>query len=179
MFPERAYLRAELFHGPDDAAELGRLIELSRQSGLPLVAAGDVHYHSPARQPLFEVLTSTRLGTTIDRLAEHRFANAQRHLRPIDQIAALYARVPEAIERTLEIAQRCKFSLDELKYEYPVELVPAGFSPGEYLAHLAWEGAHQRYPQGIPDKVRQLIERELAMIEELRYEAYFLTVRDL
>src|SRR4051812_24258109 len=77
IFPGRSYLLAELFHGPDDAAELERLIELSRQSGLPLVAAGDVHYHSPARQPLFEVLTATRLGTTVDRLAEHRFANAE------------------------------------------------------------------------------------------------------
>src|SRR5439155_22364894 len=104
IFAGRAYLLAELFHGPDDAVELERLIELSRQSGLPLVAAGDVHYHSPARQPLFEVVTATRLGTTVDRLAEHRFANAQRHLRPIDEIAALFSGVPEALARTLEIA---------------------------------------------------------------------------
>jgi error-prone DNA polymerase len=179
IFPGRAYLLAELFHGPDDAAELDRLISLSKQTDLPLVAAGDVHYHTPARQPLFEVLTATRLGTTVDRLAEHRFANAERHLRPLDQIAALFSRVPEAIERTLEIAGLCQFSLSDLKYEYPIELVPAGFTPSEYLARLAWEGAHNQYPQGIPDKVRQLVERELALIQELRYEAYFLTVWDL
>jgi error-prone DNA polymerase len=179
IFPGRSYLLTELFRGPNDAAELERLVALSQQAGLPLVAAGDVHYHTPARQPLFEVLTATRLGTTVDRLGEHRFANAQRHLRPIDEIAALFSQIPEAVENTLEIAQQCTFSLDELKYEYPIELAPAGFTPSEYLAHLAWEGAHQRYPQGIPDKVRRLVERELALIEELRYEAYFLTVWDL
>jgi error-prone DNA polymerase len=179
IFPGRAYLLAELFHGPDDAAELDRLIEISNKAGLQLLAAGDVHYHSPARQPLFEVLTATRLGTTVDRLAERRFPNAERHLRSIDEIAALYARVPEAIQRTLEIAEQCAFSLDELKYEYPIELAPAGFTPSEYLARLAWEGAHKLYPQGIPEKVRRLVERELVLIEELRYEAYFLTVWDL
>src|SRR5436190_1094168 len=179
IFPGRAYLLAELFYGPDDAAELNRLIVLSKQTGLPLVAAGDVHYHSPARQPLFEVLTATRLGTTVDRLAEHRFANAQRHLRTLDEITALYALAPDALQRTLEIADRCKFSLDELKYEYPIELTPPGLTPSEYLASLAWEGAHKRYPQGIPDKVRQLVERELVLIQELHYEAYFLTVWDL
>src|SRR5436190_23556545 len=179
IFPGRAYLLAELFYGPDDAAELNRLIVLSKQTGLPLVAAGDVHYHSPARQPLFEVLTATRLGTTVYRLAEHRFANAQRHLRTLDEITALYALAPDALQRTLEIADRCKFSLDELKYEYPIELTPPGLTPSEYLASLAWEGAHKRYPQGIPDKVRQLVERELVLIQELHYEAYFLTVWDL
>ncbi len=179
IFPGRSYLLAELFHGPDDAAELDRLIELSKQSGLPLVAAGDVHYHSPARQPLFEVLTATRLGTTVDRLAEHRFANAQRHLRSLDEIARLFARIPEAISCTVEIADQCTFSLDQLKYEYPIELAPAGLTPSQFLTRLAWEGAQGRYPQSIPDKVRRLVERELMLIEELRYEAYFLTVWDL
>src|SRR5207247_11370164 len=86
IFRGRSYLLAELFHGPDDAAELQRLMELSKQTGLPLVAAGDIHYHSPARQPLFEVLTAPRLGTTVDRLAEHRFAHSQRHLRAVAQV---------------------------------------------------------------------------------------------
>jgi error-prone DNA polymerase len=179
IFPGRAYLLAELFRGPDDAAELERLIDLSKQTQLPLVAAGDVHYHVAARQPLHEVLTATRLGTTVDRLAEHRFSNAQRHLRTVDEIRTLFSRVPESIERTLEIAERCTFSLDELKYEYPEETVPQGSTPSEYFARLAWEGARQRYPGGIPDKVRRLIDRELALIKELKYEAYFLTVWDL
>ncbi|HEY2413351.1 MAG TPA: error-prone DNA polymerase [Pirellulaceae bacterium] len=179
IFRGRCYLLGELFRGPDDAGELARLMELSERSGVPLVAAGDVHYHSPARQPLWEVLTATRLGTTVDRLAEYRFANAQRHLRRVDEIAALFAHVPEAVERTLEIAERCHFSLDELKYEYPIELAPAGLTPCEFLTRLAWEGARRRYPKRIPEKVRRLVERELALIEELRYEAYFLTVWDL
>jgi error-prone DNA polymerase len=179
IFPGRCYLLAELFRGPDDAAELERLISLSQQTGLPLVAAGDVHYHSPARQPLHEVLTATRLGTTVDRLFEHRFSNAQRHLRPIDEIAAMFARVPEAIHRTQEIADRCTFSLDELRYEYPEELAREGFTPLEFLTYLAWKGARKRYPNGVPPKVHQLIEHELKLIAELRYEAYFLTVWDL
>jgi error-prone DNA polymerase len=179
LFPGRCYLLAELFRGPDDAAELARLVALSKETGLPLVAAGDVHYHAPARQPLHEVLTATRLGTTVDRLAEHRFANAQRHLRPVDQIAAAFAAAPEAIRRTQEIADRCSFSLDELKYEYPEELAGEGFTPSEYLVYLAWKGARKRYPSGIPPKVRELLEHELKLIEELRYEAYFLTVWDL
>jgi error-prone DNA polymerase len=179
IFRGRCYLLGELFRGPDDVGELEWLIQISKRSGVPLVAAGDVHYHSPARQPLWEVLTATRLGTTVDKIAEQRFANAQRHLRRREEIAALFARVPGAMERTLEIAERCNFSLDELKYEYPIELAPAGLAPSEFLTRLAWEGAHKRYPQGIPDKVRGLVERELALIEELRYEAYFLTVWDL
>jgi error-prone DNA polymerase len=179
IFPGRCYLLAELFRGPDDAAEMQRLLALSKQSGLPLLAAGDVHYHAPARQPLFEVLTATRLGTTVGRLEQNRFANAQRHLRTLDEITAIYARVPEAIERTLEIANQCTFSLDELRYEYPEELAAEGFTPMEYLTYLAWKGARKRYPNGVPEKVRQLIEHELKLIEELRYEAYFLTVWDL
>jgi error-prone DNA polymerase len=179
IFPGRCYLLAELFRGPDDACQLGKLVELAKQSGLPLVAAGDVHYHAPARQPLWEVLTATRMGVTIDKLAEHRFANAQRHLRTLNELAAIYARVPEAIGRTLEIADRCQFSLDELRYEYPEELAGQGFTPMEYLTYLAWQGARNRYPSGIPGKVRQLLDHELSLIEELRYEAYFLTVWDL
>ena len=179
VFRKRLFLLAELFRGPDDAAELERLIALSKAARLPLVAAGDVHYHSPARQPLHEVLTATRLGTTVDRLDEHRFANAQRHLRPLDEIAAAFARVPEAIRRTQQIADRCSFSLDELRYEYPEELAAEGFTPSEYLTYLAWKGARKRYPNGIPQKVRQLLEHELKLIEELKYEAYFLTVWDL
>src|SRR5262245_56383861 len=179
IFRGRCYLLAELFRGPNDAAELGRVVELSRQTGLPLVAAGDVHYHSPARQPLWEMLTATRLGTTIDKLAEHRFANAQRHLRPIDEIRTLFTGAPGALARTLEIAERCTFSLDELKYEYPEEFAQEGFTPLEFLEYLTWKGARKRYPSGVPLKVRQLIDHELALIKELRYEAYFLTVWDL
>ncbi|HUE72422.1 MAG TPA: error-prone DNA polymerase [Pirellulaceae bacterium] len=179
LFGDRGYLLAELFRGPDDASRLQELLTLSRKTGLPLAAAGDVHYHSPARQPLHEVLTATRLGTTVDRLAEQRFSNAQRHLQPVAEIVTAFSAAPEAMHRTWEVAQRCSFSLDELRYEYPEELVPASYTPSEYLARLTWEGAHRRYPDGIPAKVHRLLEHELALIQKLRYETYFLTVWDL
>ena len=179
IFGDRGYLLAELFRGPDDAHLLEELKQLSKKTKLPLVAAGDVHYHVQARLPLFEVLTATRLGTTVAQIEAARFPNAQRHLRSIEEITAAFAATPEALRRTLEVANRCTFSLDELKYEYPEELVPDGFTPMEYLTHLAWKGAHKRYPQGIPEKVRRLVEHELVLIQELKYEAYFLTVWDL
>lgn len=178
-FGNRCYLLAELLRGPDDGAELERLRALSRRTHLPLVAAGDVHYHVPARQPLWEVLTATRLGTTVAALAEQRFANAQRHLRALEEIAEVYAQVPAAIARSVEIAERCQFSLEELRYEYPEELAPEGFTPIAFLRELTWQGARQRYPGGVPAKVQGLLEHELSLIAELRYEAYFLTVWDL
>ncbi|MDX1946117.1 MAG: DNA polymerase III subunit alpha [Pirellulaceae bacterium] len=174
-----AYLLAELHRGPDDGAELARLVALSEATRLPLVAAGDVHYHAAARQPLHEVLTAMRLGTTVERLEAGRFPNAQRHLRPVEEIVAAFAAAPEALRRTLEIAEQCTFSLDELRYEYPEELAAEGFTPSEFLTYLAWKGARKRYPSGVPPKVRGLIEHELALIGQLRYEAYFLTVWDL
>jgi error-prone DNA polymerase len=106
-------------------------------------------------------------------------ANAERYLKSPADMAALFLQVPAAVARTVEVADRCTFSLDELRYEYPEELCPAGTTAIEHLTQLAWRGAHKRYPQGIPEKVRNLIEHELVLIEDLRYEAYFLTVWDL
>ena len=179
LFPDRCYLLAELHRGPDDGAELERLIEWSRRSRIPLAAAGDVHYHVPERKALNDVLTAVRHGTTVDKAREHLFANAQRCLKTREETAALFARAPEAVRRTVEIADRSTFSLDELRYEYPEELVPRGQRPIEYLSRLTWAGAKERYPQGVPEKVRRLLEHELSLIETLRYEAYFLTVWDL
>jgi error-prone DNA polymerase len=107
------------------------------------------------------------------------FSNSQRHLRPIAEIRAAFDTDLAAVRRTIEVADRCTFSLDELRYEYPEELVPPGFTPDQYLAQLTWEGAARHYPGGVPEKVRKLIEHELALIRELRYEAFFLTVHDL
>lgn len=178
IFGDRAYLLAELFRGADDARHLQELVDLSKRTGLPLVAAGDVHYHSPARMPLHDVLTCIRHGATIQNSAGLLFPNAQRHLKTIEQIHEAFAAAPDAVRRTLEIAERCSFSLDELRYEYPIELAPPGFTPMEYLSHMAWKGANKRYPQGIPAKVRNNIEHELKIIEDLHYEAFFLTVFD-
>jgi error-prone DNA polymerase len=179
LFGDRAYLLAELFRGPDDARRLQQLKLLSQKSNLPLLAANDIRYHSPARMPLHDVLTAIRTGTTVASAGESLFPNAERHLRPVDEICTAFAVAPDAVRRTLEVADRCTFSLDELRYEYPEELVPPGTTPIEYLSRLTWEGANIRYPAGIPDKVRLLIEHELVLIQDLRYEAYFLTVHDL
>jgi error-prone DNA polymerase len=173
-------LLAELHFGHDDQARLAQLKHLARATEVPLVAAGDVHYHIPARMVLHDVLTAIRHGTTVS-AAEGTllFPNAQRHLRPVDEIRALFAAAPDAVARTIEIADRCRFSLDELRYEYPTELAPPGKSPLEYLTQLTWQGADERYPAGVPEKVRQQLKYELELIRDLRYESYFLTVWDL
>jgi error-prone DNA polymerase len=179
VFGDRTYLLAELHRGPDDEKRLDRLVSLSRRTHVPLIAAGGVRYHVPERQALLDVLTAVRLGTTVAGAGEHLFANAERYLKPPEAMAYQFARVPEAIRRTVEIAERCTFSLDELRYEYPEELAPQGQTPIEYLVRLTWAGAKKRYPAGVPAKVQQLLEHELRLIGELRYEAYFLTVWDL
>jgi len=179
LFGDRCYLLAELHHGPDDRAQLERLVHLARQARVPLAAAGDVYYHAPERGPLCDVLTAIRHGCTVAEAGEYLFPNAQRYLKSPEEIAATFAAAPEALRRTLEIAQRCAFSLDELRYEYPEELAPRGQTLSEYLARLTWAGARKRYPRGVPEKVRRLLEHELQLIAELQYEAYFLTVWDL
>ena len=179
LFGDRAYLLCELHLGVDDAAQRDRLRWLSRESGIPLVAAGDVHYHDPGRMPLHDCVTAIRHRTTVQAIGHRRFANAQRHLRPLDEITATYRGVADAIGRTTEVADRCQFRLDELRYEYPEELAPPGLTAIEYLQRLTWEGARRRWPAGVPQRVVETIRRELELIEELRYEAYFLTVWDM
>ena len=179
VFGDRCSALAELHLGCDDALLLDKMRRLAQQTGVPLAAANDVHYHCPQRQFLHDVLTAVRHGCTVADLGDRLLANAERHLKSPREMAALFADCPEAVARTVEIADRCTFSLDELRYEYPTELSPPGTTPLEYLTRLTWSGAERRYPRRIPDKVRRLLEHELALIEELHYEAYFLTVWDL
>jgi error-prone DNA polymerase len=179
LFGDRGYLVGELTKGPDDDSRVDELLALARRCGLPLVAAGDVHYHARARLGLQDTLTAIRLRTTVAEAGEHLFPNAERYMKSPLEMSERFARARGAIARTLEIAERSTFSLDELRYEYPEELAPAGQTPLEYLTRLAWKGARKRYPGGVPDKVRSLVEHELQLIGELRYEAYFLTVFDL
>ncbi|MCC7336156.1 MAG: error-prone DNA polymerase [Pirellulaceae bacterium] len=178
-FGDRGYLLAELHRGVDDAAKLERLLRLEQLSSVPLVAAGDVHYHCSQRALLHDCLLATRFATTIDQIASERLENAQYHLRKLDSIQRAYSRAPELLGRTQEIAARIDFNLDQLRYEYPVELAPEGQTPLEYLKRLTWEGAKRRYPHGVPDKILQLLRHEVGLIEELKYEAYFLTVWDI
>jgi error-prone DNA polymerase len=179
IFGDRCSLLAELHYGVNDSQRLADLLRLSKTSRVPLVAAGDVHYHAPQRMALQHVLTAIRYGTTVAELGERCLSNAERHLRTLAQLQTIYRDAPAALRRTTEIADRCNFSLNELKYEYPEELAPSGETPMAYLRRLAWEKAPQRYPEGIPTKVRELLTRELALIEKLRYEAFFLTVYDV
>jgi len=179
LFGDRAYLLCELHRGVDDRLQVERLRALSKESRLPLVAAGDVHYHSAERMLMHDCVTAVRSGTTIDQVHQHRFANSQRHLRSLAEIAEIYRDVPGAIERTIEISECCTFQLDELRYEYPEEIAPPGMTLVEHLKRLTWEGAKQRWPAGVPEKIVALLRHEIEIIEELRYEAYFLTVWDM
>jgi len=179
VFADRCYLLSELHRGADDERHLQHCIRVAQRAGVSLVAAGGVRFHHPQRRPLCDVLTAIRHGCTVAEAGELLLPNAERYLRSTRHMSELFASCPGAVARTAEIADRCTFSLDELRYEYPEELAPRGQSPREYLARLTWEGARQRYPAGIPDKVRKLLDHELQLIGELRYEAYFLTVWDL
>lgn len=179
VFKDRAYLLAAAHRGSDDAWYLEQVLQFGRRHHIPIAATGDVHYHAPCRLPLHDVLTAIRFGTTVSRIGPWRLPNAERHLRHREEIQHLFAQAPGLLQRTLEIAGRCSFSLDELRYEYPECMAPEGLTPLQHLQQLAWTGAHKRYPSEIPDKVRRLIEHELELIEQLRYEAYFLTVWDL
>ncbi|MDH3702815.1 MAG: PHP domain-containing protein, partial [Alphaproteobacteria bacterium] len=178
-FPGNCYLAVNHLLQGDDTARMARLAELSSKSGTPLVATNDVHMHDPARRPMADVLTCIREHCTIDAAGYRLAANAERHLKTREEMAALFAAYPEALARTVEIAERCTFSLDELRYEYPEEVVEPGSTPQESLARLTWEGAKTRYPGGVPKTVQGVIEHELTLIGQLGYAPYFLTVHDI
>ncbi len=176
-FAGKAWIAAELHCGPNDRSKLNRLREISKHSGLPLAAAGDVHMHLRSRRRLQDVLTAVRLGRPVAQCGRDLHPNAERSLRLRMRLAQLYP--PELLAETLAIAGRCNFSLDELRYEYPEELVPPGETPASWLRRLAEDGLRWRFPASAPQKVCQLVEHELALIAELGYEAFFLTVHDV
>jgi error-prone DNA polymerase len=176
---ELASLALELHRGPDDTRRVEAVEALSLRSGVPLVAANDVHFHVPERARLAAVLACIREGTTLERAGTLLFPNGERHLRPLEAVARVYEAIPEALARTVELAAAATFRLDELRYEYPEELVPPGETPASYLRRLTEAGARGRYPAGVDEGVRREIERELALIAELGYEPFFLTVYDI
>jgi error-prone DNA polymerase len=177
LFPARAWIAAELHCGPDDRAHLEALRDLGRAAGLPLAAAGDVHMHVRSRRALQDTLTAIRLRTTVAEARGALYPNAERHLRMRMRLAQLYP--PALLAETVRIAGRCTFSLDSLRYEYPEELAPPGHTPASYLREITEAGLRARFPAGVPENVRELIEHELALIAELCYEPYFLTVYDI
>ncbi|MGE3066005.1 MAG: error-prone DNA polymerase [Variibacter sp.] len=178
-FPGAAYLAATHRLGGDDRRRLALLAELAARCGTPLVATNDVQYHDRARKQLHDLLTCIREHVTIDNAGLRIAPNAEQVLKSHEQMAHLFADHPDALARTIEIAARCRFSLDELRYEYPVELTTEGRTPQQELEHLTWIGARERYPDGVPDKVRANLVHELALIAELDYAPYFLTVHDI
>ncbi len=179
VFGDRLAGIAEIALEGDDEERLAWCAAVGRRARVPLVAAGDVRYHERARMPLFDTLAAVRHGATVEAVRGRLLSNGERHLHERWRIAERFASLSGAVERSVEIAAQCRFSLDELRYEYPDAIVPAGTTAREYLAHLAWKGARKRYPDGIPEKVLSLVEHELALVAELGYEAYFLTVFDI
>lgn len=177
LFPERLWLGVELHRGPDDTARLQRLLKLAGDHDLPVVACGDVHMHARGRRALQDCMTAIRHHLPVAEAGAHLFANGERHLRRFDELAELYP--PELLAQSLRIAERCHFDLDQLEYHYPHELVPAGHDPTSWLRVLVERGADERWPDGVPDRARAQIEHELALIAELEYESYFLTVHDI
>jgi error-prone DNA polymerase len=177
---DRLSLAARCVYDGHDAARLGRLAAMARRLEVPLVATNDVHYHVPERRALQDVLTCVRLGCTVQQAGFALFANAERHIKGPAETARLFRDYPQAITRTVEIARRAAtFSLGQLKYEYPDEICPAGKTLMQHLTDRTWEGAAERYGYNIPPTVRQRLEHELKLIEELNYPAYFLTVDDI
>lgn len=177
LFNERLWIGVELLLRGDDLRKLRFLQCLGEQYAIPLCATGGVYMHVPSRRILQDTVTAIRLRRAISELGLEGECNAQRHLRSREQLAKLYP--PALLAATTEIADRCKFSLDELRYEYPEELVPPDYTAHGWLRELTEAGIRRRWPEGATPKVRNLIEHELMLIKELNYEHYFLTVHDL
>ena len=177
LFPDRAWIAAELTRGPNDIAYLMQLRALGEAANLPLVACGDVHMHLRARHALQDALTAIRVGTPVAELGLSLHPNGERHLRALGRLAHIYP--AELLLESVSIAQRCEFSLAELRYEYPEEIVACGETPASYLRKLTYAGLQTRYPQGAAQNVLDIVEKELYLIAEMNYEPYFLTVYDI
>ena len=176
-FAGRSWIAVELLHGANDAERLQSLQSLGLRCGLPLLAAGDVHMHARSRKPLQDTLTAIRLRIPLDAAGHALQANAERHLRSRLRLSQIYP--APLLEETLRVAERCNFSLDSLRYEYPEELVPPGRTATVHLRKLTLAGLQRRLKEENREKVLRLVERELALIAELGYEYFFLTVHDI
>ena len=177
VFTDRLWLAVELHCGPDDARRLQMLEATAHALDIPLVASGDVHMHVRRRRALQDVLTAIRHRQTVAEAGAVLFKNGERHLRTREALASIYP--SSLLEESARIAERCQFNLTELRYRYPAELVPDGYTPAAWLRQLTEQGMRWRWPDGVPDKVRAQIEHELAIIRGLDYESYFLTVQDI
>lgn len=176
-FGERARLALTLLYRGHDEQHKSTVLQAAAMQGLKVAATGDVCMHVRSRKRLQDVLTAIRLGQPVAHCGRGLFMNAEQHLRSRLRLANLYP--DQALAETVAIATQCRFSLDQLRYEYPDELVPPGHTLASYLREQAWTGARQRFPAGIPASVQEQIEHELRLIAEMQYEPYFLTVHDI
>ena len=176
-FPARSWLAVALCLGFDDVSRLARLVGTAEAAGLPVTACGDVQMHSRSRRMLHDVLAAIRHGCTLPELGYRALPSGERHLRSRHRLATLYRQ--EMMDESVRIAQRCHFSLDQLRYRYPREVVPEGMSSAAHLRDLTEAGIRQRWPDGINAELRQQIEHELRLISDMHYESYFLTVHDI
>lgn len=167
------------FYEGNDSWRLQQASAIADQTGIPLMAVGDVLYHTRERRPLQDVVTAIRLGVPVPEAGFHLRANAERHMKPPEEMARLFRRFPEALAETIRFASELRFSLSELQYNYPDEPTESGLEPQAELERLTWEGARKRYPGGVPGKFMMIIQHELAIVAELNYARYFLTVYDI
>ncbi|OHV68954.1 error-prone DNA polymerase [Mesorhizobium sp. LCM 4577] len=178
-FGDRAYMALTLRRRPNDQLRIHDLATLAVKMKVPCVVTNDVLFHEPGRRILQDVVTAIRHNVTIDALGERRERHADRYLKPPQEMHRLFARYPEALARTIEIADRCRFSLGELAYQYPEERDDPSLTPQQALEKLTWQGAATRYPEGVPDSVARSLRHELRLIEKLGYAPYFLTVNSI
>ena len=178
-FPDAVYMAAHHLYRGDDRRRLVQRVNLATRLKVPLVATNDVLMHGRTRRPLLDVVTCIRTKCVIDEAGWRLEVNAERYLKSAADMGYLFRGHEAALERTVEIAERCPFSLDELRYEYPDEIAPNGEPPQRQLERLTWQGAKWRYPGGLTAEVKKTLEHELTLIAELNYAPYFLTVYDI
>jgi len=179
IYPGNTWLAASCLYRGDDTRRLDRLAALAEAAGIPLVATNDVHYHTPDRRPLQDVLTCIREHCTLEEAGFRLFENAERHLKASHEMVNLFEKHSYSIHQQSEIIDKISFSLDELRYVYPVDPTPEGRTPQEELARLTWVGAEERYGRHIPPHVKATLQHELDLIGQLDYAPYFLTVNDI
>lgn len=177
--PTLRHLAASYLHTGDDIARIEALDALAEANGLTLLATNDVHYHAPDRRPLQDVMTAIRHKTTVAKAGHLLGANAERHLKSPAEMQELFARWPHAIASAREVADACRFTLNELKYEYPRRFLPVDLSPQDYLEQKTWEGAKWRYPEGLRDDIEKTLKYELGLIGKLDLAPYFLTIKEI
>ncbi len=178
-FPDAVRLLAAMTYGPGDRRRLARLMDIARRTGVTLMATNDALYHHPDRRMLQDIVTSIREHVTLAGAGKRLAANAERHLKPVEEMLRLFRDCPEAVAESIAVLERLNFSLDELKYQYPDEPTGDAATPQEALEKLTEAGVRWRYPGGVPEKVRGAIAHELKLIDQLQYAPYFLTVHDI